>query len=283
MNEHAPRGEKYIQDAADEANQVVVKAGEIAKEWFREHHLDRQQPDVAQTKSSSHGAASYVTKLDHHLQTVIVNKLRQTFPKFGVVAEENTTEDSLAEFTWYIDPLDGTANFVHGFPQVSIAIALCHNHQPVVSAIHFPLLDPQLFETDLYAIRGKGAFGRKLKPLQVSDNAEVGQAVYFIGSGNGQAYASPALWRQVLLTRMFESSSYQLGQIADGVNGIYLLNSVPWDVAAGALLVTEAGGKVTDLDGNPWNTSSKTVLATNGRIHDQVLEIVNNDSENPVG
>jgi myo-inositol-1(or 4)-monophosphatase len=223
-----------------------------------------------------------VTAADRAAEHVIVRGLLQRFPGHAILAEEGVlTErgkaDRNAEWLWIVDPLDGTTNFVHGLPFFSVAIALAHRGTPVVAAVHAPLL-----ATTYTAVHGGGAFCNKDR-LAVSPTDELADAL--LATGFSYVRDQPgrddnaARLARVLPhcrdLRRFGSAELDLCLVAAGsLDGYWELDLAPYDVAAGALVVREAGGTVTDLAlGDDWLFGGQ-MLATNGRLHRQLQHLL---------
>lgn len=182
-----------------------------------------------------------------------------------------------ADYLWIVDPVDGTTNFVHGFPFFSVSIALAHRGEVLVGVVYDPMRD-ELFVAE----KGKGAYvhGRK---MSVSDEAALGESLIATGFPPDPHYAQPlnmkglqALVPQVRNIRSGGSAALHLAYVAAGrLSGFWEIGLNAWDLSAGALLVAESGGKVTDTSGTSYHLGVRNVLATNGHIHDAMLEQLN--------
>jgi myo-inositol-1(or 4)-monophosphatase len=216
-----------------------------------------------------------VTAADRDAERVVVGGLLQQFPDHAVLAEEGVLTSQgqrsrESDWTWIVDPLDGTTNFVHGLPQFAVAIALAHRSQPLVGVVHAPVLG------DTYAAAaGLGAFCNGER-LQVSATAELADALVATGFSYNRDEAgrddNVARLQRVLPRcrdlRRFGSAELDLCLVARGTFDAYWeLYLAPYDVAAGAVVVREAGGTVTDLDGGDDWLFGGHVLASNGRLH----------------
>lgn len=237
---------------------VAIEAGEILKASFG--HVEAREK----------GPADLVTDADGASQAAIGASLARTFPGHTMLAEEEGGQpDPAKRWRWIVDPLDGTINFAHGLPLWCVSIALEHEGRLVVGVIHAPLLG----ET-FSAMLGEGA-RRNGQPLHVS-SAERLQAS-LITCGMPTNFAADAD-RQMACMRRFStgthslrrtgSTAWNLAQLAAGACEVFYATSIhPWDVAAGVLLVREAGGQVSNLAGGPYNLYNPEILATNGRVH----------------
>lgn len=223
------------------------------------------------------GAGDYVTEVDRASEAAIAQALAAAGPTVPVVGEE--TGGDRGERYWVVDPLDGTTNYLHAFPIVAVSIALVEDGQPVVGVVHAPFLG----ESYLGA-RGLGAFrrrGRNGSPeaLSVSDRP-IERAIV----GTGFPFRSKDLLPRYLATmtmalQRFEdlrrpgAAAMDLAWVAAGVyEGFFELHLAPWDVAAGALLIQEAGGIVTDWEGGP-DVLSGDILAGSPGVHAALLEL----------
>jgi myo-inositol-1(or 4)-monophosphatase len=215
--------------------------------------------------------ADLVTDVDEAAERLILGMVRDHFPDDAVVAEESAAAAVLAGRRWVVDPVDGTTNFVHGHPFVAVSIALVDDEGPAVGVVHAPFLDEVFL-----AVRGGGAFlnGR---PIRVTGEAELGRALLATGfpfkQGKGDLDQYMLLVADAVRSsrdvRRAGSAALDLAFTAAGrVEGFFEVGLAPWDVAAGMLLVTEAGGRVTGWPGDrepPLVTGR--ILASNGHLH----------------
>jgi myo-inositol-1(or 4)-monophosphatase len=229
------------------------------------------------------GAGDYVTEVDRAAERAIVGLLHSETPDIAVLAEEEagarTTDE---ERYWAVDPLDGTTNFVHGFPLVGVSVALVDDGRPLVGAVHAPFLD-----TTWVAARGEGAYAlsdggaREPVRLHVStrapSHAVVGTGFPFRRKDVLPEYLQVFRWA---LTRFEDlrrpgAASLDLAWVAAGVfDGFFELGLSPWDVAAGGLLIEEAGGVVTDWNGGgAWLEGN--IVAGPPAVHDELMQLTN--------
>lgn len=233
-------------------------------------------------KVEEKGRYDFVTDIDHHAEEVIIDTLRRAYPQHTILAEETGTHGQggaeKAEYTWIIDPLDGTANFLHGYPQVGISIALQRRGQLEAGVIYDPLRQ-ELFT----ASRGNGAQldGRRIRVTQ--RRGLQGSLI-----GTGFPFKQPKLMERYL--RMFTavagqaedmrragSAALDLAYVAAGrLDGFFELGLKAWDIAAGALLITEAGGTVTDLDGEHDYLTNGNIVAGSSKVHNGLLQTISN-------
>jgi myo-inositol-1(or 4)-monophosphatase len=219
--------------------------------------------------------AGLVTNADLEAERAALRVLKKARPDFGFLAEESGASGKPTEGRWVLDPLDGTTNFVHGFPMFCVSIAAEWQGVVVAGCIYHPVLD----ET-YWAIRGKGAFlGRKR--LQVSKTRKLKDSLLTTGftyRKNELPLEMRPFERLSSVVRAIRrpgSAALDLAYTARGVfDGFWERNLSPWDVAAGSLLVEEAGGKVTDFTGRPFSIEGHEILATNRILHPEMQAIM---------
>lgn len=260
-------------EAAAHARAWARAAGDLLLERFGS--IDRTQ---VRTKSSRR---DLVTRTDLDTERLIVERIRATYPEHAIRAEEETREDG--ELVWYVDPLDGTVNFVHGIPLFCVSIALYRGSEPLVGVVHAPVLD----ET-FVAAQGRGATVND-QPLAVSDTAELLDAVVATGFpyrrgelANGNLGNFARLFPQVRGVRRMGSAALDLAFCAAGrIDAFWELYLGAHDLAAGALLVREAGGVVTDVDGGDAWLREGHLLAGPRQLVEQLAPSVHRRPEEP--
>lgn len=242
--------------------------------------LNGQQKIVNTLQKSS--AIDLVTEYDQASEALILTRLRERFPDHTIHAEESGTSEQDSPYTWIIDPLDGTTNFTHGFPHYSVSIALYEMGQPLLGVVYDPTRD-ECF----YAWRGQGAYLKKngQPPIQlhVTQRDQLVQSLLGTGfpydrhsSDHNNWVELGAFLRKGQGIRRAGSAALDMAYVAIGrLDGYweYKLNS--WDIAAGVLLVQEAGGHVTLIDGTTFAIAPRLALiASNGKIHTQMVEVL---------
>jgi myo-inositol-1(or 4)-monophosphatase len=257
----------------------VPKAAEIAREGGA-----RLREFLAQgVKTEYKGDVDLVTVADRTVEKLIRERLGAAFPRHGVYGEEGTRDRMEGEFRWYVDPLDGTTNFAHGFPHFCVSLGL--EQRPagmapgqdgtlVAAVIYDPLLD-ELFTAE----RGQGA-RLNGRPMHVSPTAELAEALLATGFPSRKRHASPNVhfYQEFTLrshgVRRAGSAALDLAYVACGrLEAFWEFNLNPWDTAAGILLVEEAGGRVTDFADNPFKLDSREILASNGLIQGELVTL----------
>lgn len=222
------------------------------------------------------GDKDLVTEVDRESELLIVEHLRRCFPDHDIVAEEGHYPPSGSAFRWIIDPVDGTTNYAHGFPWFCSSIALEHQRELVVAVIYNPIYD-ELFS----ATKGGGAFlnGRR---LAVSTRLPLKSSLlgtgfpYDCASDPANNFANFIAFQTAARgIRRAGAAALDLACVAAGrLDGFWELKLKPWDVAAGVLLVREAGGVVTAFDGSDYDVFNDRIVASNGLIHDEMISML---------
>ncbi|MFD0868303.1 MULTISPECIES: inositol monophosphatase family protein [Paenibacillus] len=257
---------------------VAVNTAAKAGEWIKSKLGSHTKLAM---KTSSH---DLVTEVDKGSEALIRNLIMTHFPHHSFLGEEGVEPGAEAsaealeahrdtEYLWIVDPIDGTTNFIHGFPFFSVSIALAYKGEPIVGVVYDPSRD-ELFVAE----KGKGAYLRGQR-IEVSGETRLSDSL--IGTGfPADRSALPvnltglqAITPQVRNVRTAGSAALHLAYVAAGrLSGFWEIGLNAWDMAAGALLVQEAGGKITDTYGTPYSLSVRNVLASNGKIHDEFRE-----------
>ncbi|BBI35737.1 inositol monophosphatase family protein [Cohnella abietis] len=258
---------------------VAVNCAAKAGEWIKSKMGSITQLD---TKYSMH---DLVTEVDKGAERMIRNLIVTHFPTHSFLGEEGVEpgpeasakalqDKSDAEYLWIVDPVDGTTNYVHGFPFFSVSIALAHRGQVIVGVVYDPSKD-ELFVAE----RGKGAYvhGRK---MQVANESTLSHSLLATGFPADQHVALPAnlksvqaLAPKVRNIRVAGSAALHLAYVAAGrLSGFWEYNLSSWDIAAGSLLVQEAGGRMTDITGESYHLGVRNIVASNNLIHNELIE-----------
>jgi len=224
------------------------------------------------------GIKNLVTEVDVACEKLIMDIIQTEFPDHFILSEETGEVKTDSEFKWIIDPIDGTVNFAHGIPICCVSIGLEKNGKVLMGAVYNPFLDEFFF-----AEKGKGATLNGA-PISVTQKNDVyasclvtGFPYSYLDSENGPLEVFGRLIRKGVPVRRLGSAAIDLCWVAAGrFDGFYEHKLNAWDSAAGFLMVEEAGGKVTDFEGNPYSLYQPHIVATNGKIHDPLLDIINN-------
>ncbi|MBI1729509.1 inositol monophosphatase [Candidatus Acetothermia bacterium] len=229
--------------------------------------------NVSYSLKSSH--QDLVTAADRAAEELIVKKIKDKYPEHGILSEESAELKSESNFRWVIDPVDGTSNFAHGIPFFCTSIALEEDGRLVAGAIYEPLRD-ELFSVAL----GEGAWLNG-QPLNVSSPDQVKKAILAVGYPYDFSLLDGYVAQMKLFLpvaqglRRLGSAALSLAYIAAGrLDGYVDMNLNRWDLAAGVLLVTEAGGQVTGFQGTELELDTRAIMASNGKIHDEMLKML---------
>ena len=232
--------------------------------------------DVIHVASKDKVHKELVTDVDLQVEGEIITVIKEDYPNHSILSEEQGSLYTASEYKWIIDPLDGTHNYARRLPIFGTSIALEHKGKVVLGVIGLPYFD------EIYAAeRGKGSYLNG-EEIHVS-NTELGQSLMIYDTklrvNREPMVASLSdLVPEVFIIRMFGCSTWDLSLIAKGQADFNVdFTAKPWDLAAGALIVEEAGGKVTDIQGNPWNAYTQGAVASNGRVHEEVLSIISRE------
>lgn len=222
------------------------------------------------------GDINLVTEMDTRSERAIVETLQQAFPDHGIIAEEETCIRNDSGFNWIIDPLDGTTNYAHGYPCFSVSIALEHEGEVIVGVVYDPMRD-ELFSAE----KGQGAFlnGARLHVSSVDTLIKSLLSTGFPYDRKESEMNNLDFFRELLMAsqevRRDGSAALDLCSVAAGrFDGFWELKLKPWDVAAGTLMVREAGGTVSNLAGNHVDLNAGEILASNGKIHRQMAAVL---------
>jgi len=253
---------------------IIIKAARRASQIINRASLDLEHLQVTTKRQSD-----FVTEVDKAAEAAIIDVLREAYPEYGILAEESGQTAGSAggsEYQWIIDPLDGTTNFIHGFPQYAISIALAHRGQ-VTQSVVYDTVRNEMFT----ASKGGGAFLNERR-IRVSKCIRLEDAL--IGTGfpyriydHIDAYLAifKELARRTAGIRRPGAAALDLAYVACGrFDGFWEFGLSPWDMAGGALLISEAGGLVSDLAGNESYLQTGNVVAGTPKVFAQLLQVI---------
>jgi myo-inositol-1(or 4)-monophosphatase len=220
------------------------------------------------------GDADLVTAADRASEKLIVGKLREFWPTHEIVGEEGTRDNTgTSEYRWYVDPLDGTTNFAHGYPVFCVSIGLEYRDELIAGVLYDPARN-ELFA----AAKGSGATLNG-KQIHVSKTKALSESILATGFPSHKRHKNPNIhfYHQITLRshgiRRAGSAALDLANVASGrYDGFWEFNLNPWDTSAAVVIVREAGGVVTKFDGSEFNIDSREVLASNGLLHEELMQ-----------
>jgi len=243
---------------------IALKAGEYILE---------RMDDISKLEYKNNNFTNLVTDVDKGTEKLIVNYLRSKYPDFSVLSEEGTNYAGDNSYKWIIDPIDGTTNFVHGFPFFCVSIGLEYNDEIVLGVVYDPSHD-EMFS----AVNGQGSFLND-KQIKVSKNELLKAAILATGFANTNNFdydkkIMDIFWEMTKRTQSIRrtgSAALHLCYVACGrLDGYWETGLSPWDTAAGILIVKEAGGKITNFKSDKFSCYEKEILASNGLIHEEM-------------
>jgi len=246
--------------------QIAREAGEMIREGYHA------------TKQITHkGVVDLVTEYDVAVEKLVIERLTMLFPEYVLVGEESHKGSYHYNKAIYIDPIDGTTNFVHGFPHLALSIGVWEQGEPVMAVVYNPILE-EMF----WAVRGEGAYLEE-KRLSVSTQDALQQSL--IGTGFPYAKVNAGIeYRWVIDClanllphirdiRRLGAAAVDICYLAEGrIDAFYEIDLKPWDVAAGILILLEAGGRVSSVSGKSYDFDDKGIVCSNGLVHEQLLE-----------
>lgn len=247
------------------AKQAALEAGKVILKYYGQKH---------ELKFKNNDISDFATQADLKAEEKIVNFLIKNFPEHNIIAEEKTMINKNSEYTWAIDPIDGTVSYASKMPFFSVSIGLLENNQPIVGVIY------HVERKDLYwAIKGKGAYlnGKKISVSKTTrlEDAVVGLGIGSIGRRKTKLdeYFFPLL-DKVRYIYMLGGGAVTMAFLAKGSLDAFPNKAWIWDQAAAGIIITEAGGKISDRFGSPvdWSADRTEFIASNGLLHDQILE-----------
>ncbi len=240
---------------------IAREAGALLMEYFRQRVTIEYKGD-----------ADLVTVADRNSEKLIRERIRQHWPSHDILGEEEGFKDTGSDYKWYVDPLDGTTNFAHGYPVFCVSMGLEYKATRIAGVIYDPTRD-ELFSSE----KGSGAYLNQQR-IQVSKVSKLAESLVATGFPSHKRHKNPNIhfYHQITLrthgVRRAGSAALDLCCVASGrYDAFWEFNLNPWDTAAGVLMVEEAGGKVTDFAGGPFQINSRETLASNGLTHQALL------------
>jgi len=231
---------------------------------------------ISSARVESKGPSDFVTDIDRRSEAIIMNQIRKYFPDHQIVSEETSNSGLGSGLTWVVDPLDGTTNFIHGFPFVAVSIAVCENRKPLLGLV----LDPVRHE--LFSARKGGGAHLNDVPIRVSGVQRLEEALVATGFPfrrkhllDSYLFVFRNIFQEVSGIRRAGAAALDLAYLAAGrVDGFWEIGLAPWDIAAGSLLVTEAGGFVDDFWGKGDYLRNGHIVAGNPAVYPFLQEQV---------
>lgn len=257
-----------LDESLDFMKTIARSAAEILLRGFR----------ASSTVISYKSPTDLVTNVDRASEEYLFNRIRERYKSHAIVAEEGSRADEGGEYLWYIDPLDGTNNFAHGIPVFSVSLALCSRHpRRVLAGVVYDAFHDELFS----ARRGGGAFLND-GPVRVSEVSQISLSMLATGFPYDKASSEKnnlcefsKLVPRIQGIRRLGSAAIDLSYVACGrLEGFWEPKLRPWDSSGGSIIVEEAGGRVSTYDGSDYDPEYPEILATNGRIHEAMIEIL---------
>jgi len=240
---------------------IAREAGELLMSYFARH-----------VKVEYKGEVDVVTEADRASEALILDRLQARFPRHDVVGEEGARRETGSDYKWYVDPLDGTTNFAHGFPVFCVSMGLEHRGQLIAGVVYDPTRG-EMFSAE----KGSGAYLNQRR-IHVSKTARLAESLVATGFPSHKRHQNPNIhfYHQITLrthgVRRAGSAALDLACVASGrFDGFWEFNLNPWDLAAGVLLAEEAGGQVTGFHGQPFRLADRDVVASNGLVHADLL------------
>ncbi len=254
----------------DAAVELALHAGHLIKRLAKQPHTITYK-----------GAIDLVTEADVQSEALIIAGIKERFPDHGILAEEKGSEQGESDFLWIIDPVDGTTNYAHGFPVYGVSIALEYRGEVIAGVVYEPNLD-ELFTAE----KGKGAFLNG-SPIRVSETRDLDKSLLATGFPYDfridperiiKLFTAFSLRTQGI--RRAGAATIDLVSLACGrFDGFWEFGLKPWDMAAGGLIATEAGARITMMEGQPYDIRVPEIVAGNRFIHDQMLAVIDEASK----
>jgi len=251
---------------------VLVKACRKASKT-----LIRDFGEIENLQVSLKGPGDFVTASDKQVEKILIDELQKARPNYSILSEEVGEINNDESFKWIIDPIDGTANFLHGIPHFAISIGLEHEGEIICGIVYDPIKD-EMFVAE----KGNGAYLNN-KKIRVSSRSQLKDCIIFTGGPKKEAKNRDLALKEynnfsskvLLPIRKLGSASLDMAYVAAGrCDGFWQRNLNYWDIAAGIILVKESGGFVTDFLGENKYKENKTILVTNSKINNEMIEVL---------
>jgi len=258
-----------LNNVKENITRIILEAGEILKKYYCSDNLITYQKE----------GVDFTTEADREVDAFLIEKIKEIYPQTEFLTEETSSGDYSSFLDkvnlWVIDPLDGTANFSRKNPNFAISVALVNKGQPVLGVAYLPI------SNNLYVADKDGAFLNQ-KPILVSAVTKLKESVIACDwSWHLEKRKNMVQWlnninSQVRQIKSMGSAVSDLASLAEGKIDVYIHSGVkPWDVAASALIIEKAGGKITDAKGDKWNIFNSEIVVTNKILHKEVIELLN--------
>ena len=234
--------------------------------------------EIENLQVSLKGPGDFVTASDKKVEKILINELQEARPSYSILSEEIGQINNDKSFKWIIDPIDGTANFLHGIPHFAISIGLEHDDEIICGIVYDPIKD-EMFVAE----KGNGSYLNNQR-MRVSSRSKLKDCIVFTGGPKLESKNKELALEEykkfsskvLIPIRKLGSASLDMAYVAAGrCDGFWQRNLNYWDIAAGIVLVKEAGGFVTDFEGENRYVENKTILATNSRISKEMIEVLN--------
>ena len=247
--------------------EIAKEAGAIAREGFG-------KKIKVETKGS---LTNLVTEYDKKSEEAIINFVKKEFPSHSILAEESGAQNNTSEYMWFIDPIDGTTNYAHGLPIFSVSIGVQKDDE-IICGVVYDVMRDVIYSAE----KGSGSYtnGKKNK---VSTNDDLRKSVLVTGFPYNAAENPDYCFERFIAflknsraVRRLGSAALDMCYVAEGVfDGFWEVSLNPWDMAAGKIIIEEAGGLITDFNGNKRSVFGKQLLATNRQVHHKMIDVLN--------
>ena len=240
--------------------------------------LIRDFGEIEKLQVSIKGPGDYVTASDKKVEKILIEELQKARPNYSILSEEIGHISNDESFKWIIDPIDGTSNFLHGIPHFAISVGLEHNKEIICGIVYDPIKDEMFI-----AEKGKGSFMNNQR-MRVSARSKLKDCIIFSGGPRYGSKNKDLIFDEYkkfslkvnIAIRKLGSASLDMAYVAAGrCDGFWQRELKYWDVAAGVILIKEAGGFVCDFNGEDKYIENKTILATNSKINKEMIEVLN--------